>query len=73
MSPQYQVDHNVPTPPIRRSSRRYPFSEMRPGDSFQVDDLRAFRSASRAAHMYARRHKQKYSERVSDLRIWRVK
>ena len=71
----FRVERHIPVPPGagRGKASLYPFPTMKVGDSFVVENLQIFRSASRAAHMYGKRHGQKFCESLANLRIWRVR
>ncbi|MCH8137233.1 MAG: hypothetical protein IIB77_14755 [Proteobacteria bacterium] len=61
--------------PSRPGNRKYPFPDMKIGDSFFVK-LRAMVSARTAACAFAKRHPEfRFSTGIVDggLRIWRVK
>lgn len=61
--------HPVPIDASKGRKTKYPFSTMKPGDSFTVDETEKM-SARRAAHQFAARHGQRFTTRGS--RIWRV-
>ena len=66
----YKIEENIPAPPDWRSSRsKYPFSEMKVGDSFVVSE-EEFLAARQASYDYGRRHKMRFSTRKP--RIWRI-
>ena len=63
------VDKAVPLP------RRYPFADMEPGDSFAVPPEIKRTAINVAALRYGRKHKMKFTIRLTDdrtLRCWRV-
>lgn len=68
----FQIEKNVPIPNGR--STKYPFADMKVGDSITVaapDNLRA----KIAAHQWARRNNAKFvcrTQRDGVMRIWRV-
>jgi hypothetical protein len=53
---------------------RYPFADMRIGDSFLIKDEDLVKNARSAAWMFGRRHGQEYScRRVAEgWRVWRL-
>jgi hypothetical protein len=70
----YKVEKEITIP--NRSSR-YPFADMRVGDSFLVpfNDAKKINNALQAMHGYARRVGVKCTVRTQDdgsIRVWRV-
>lgn len=48
----FKIESNVPVPEaVRSHGTRYPWAEMRPGDSFAVESKRAASAAYNAARM----------------------
>jgi hypothetical protein len=72
---KYVIESNVPSPK-EMNHKKYPFGDMKVGDSFKFDrkDARRIRSAS---CVYAKSHGKKYSVSVKKThrfgRIWRIK
>lgn len=74
----YQIEKNVPMPPIVRMSG-YPFAQMEVGDSFLVpfdgDDEQKVRArVATAASTFGKDHGGKFSVRVlqDGVRVWRT-
>lgn len=76
----YEIDKNTPTPPAKKGRYpKYPFAEMKIGDSILIKtkrwNSRETLSARRSAHLYGERHEgYKFQTNFTDagLRIWRV-
>ena len=76
----YAVERNVPAPGINRPSRatKYPFPQLKVGDSFFVphdNNNRAIPRVRSAASLWAKYHNLKLVTRTVDggIRVWRVK
>lgn len=76
----YAVERNVPAPGINRPSRatKYPFANLKVGDSFFVPhdrDNRAIPRVRSAASIWAKYHNHKLVTRTVDggIRVWRIK
>lgn len=71
----YKIDENVELPPKKSElRRRYPFKEMKVGDSFFISCDDTHRQ-QRRVHAAARGHKDKrfVTRQSSDgVRVWRV-
>jgi len=67
-----QIESNVPMPSKYRS--KFPFEEMKVGDSFLVESERQRVSAKNAAGFYAAKHGGKFVSRKVEggYRIWRT-
>ncbi len=80
----YEIEKGVPLPEgAGKERQKYPFGEMRPGDSFFVPggatvNAHGNKSAYSAASNYGRAHGWKFSARtvtengVKGVRIWRI-
>ena len=68
-----KVEPDVPLPDVPERVR-YPFADMRIGDSFLIRDESLVKNARSAAWMFGRRHGQEYScRRVAEgWRVWRI-
>lgn len=70
-----EIDRTVPPPPPgRRANKKYPFGQMRPGDSLFFPDYGEGMAALNAARGFARRHGWSVVSRreAAGLRLWRV-
>ena len=70
----YEIEKNVPLPPDPRGRpSKYPFSEMKPGDSIFVASKAA--AARRASYLFGVRHGLEFATRKEGdgVRIWRIK
>lgn len=70
----FAIDKNVPMPAPKRGRRsKYPFAQMRVGDSFSFD-LKLRNTVSAAASAYASNNGVKFAMRSEggNARIWRV-
>lgn len=58
MSEQFKIEHGVPLPgPRLPKPDRYPFAEMRPGDSFVEDAEPPYKgNVASTAHAWAKKH-----------------
>lgn len=71
-----QIEKNIPIPSPSRRGRasKYPFADMQPGDSFEVEVRQS--AVRAAAHNYARAHnaRAKFICRTlpTGTRCWRV-
>jgi hypothetical protein len=69
----YKVESNIPIPKSH-SNRRYPFAELKPGDSFVVP-LELLHSARSAAYIWGARNGWKFTARACEDgigRVWRI-
>lgn len=69
-----EIESTIPAPQVP-PRERYPFYDMRVGDSFQVRGQDRIKNARAAAWMFARRHPGvRFTSRktVDGCRIWRV-
>lgn len=66
----FKIDADIPFPP--RSGGKYPFSEMKPGESFLVSG--DYRITANAAYLYGKLNNQKFSVRKTPegWRCWRI-
>jgi hypothetical protein len=70
-----KIDRHIPVPPEADARQRYPFPDMKIGDSFLVLEADWIKNLRSAAYMYAKRHPgvrftiRKYGE---GWRLWRV-
>lgn len=70
-----KLDKNIPVPGGVDYRERYPFPDMRVGDSFMVLDASWIKNLRSAAYMYSRRHPgtrftcRRFGE---GWRLWRV-
>lgn len=74
MSSEFKVEKGIPVPAFK-DAYKYPFSNMKVGDSFFVpmnDPI--CRKVSYASFQYGKRHKQKFKIRSVDggVRCWRI-
>jgi len=76
----YEIDKKTPTPPAQKGRYpKYPFAEMKVGDSILIkgekyNDMPIL-AARRSAYFYAERHEgYKFQTNLTDagLRIWRI-
>jgi len=71
-----EIEESVPIPRNQVGSPKYPFSKMKPGDSFlAAGDKRACVNVRNAAVNYGRRHGWKFATRMvrgTGVRVWRV-
>lgn len=74
----WQIESNVSIPApsgLKRGPKpKYPFGEMKIGDSVFFDDCNTSSNCIVAAYNYGRRKNMKFSARSQDegVRIWRV-
>lgn len=64
-----QVEPNIPIP------KRYPFAQMKPGDSFVIPNEIARNTVSVAAMRYGRAHGCRFTTRTmpdGTIRCWRI-
>lgn len=69
-----KIEHNIPIPPPETGrKRRWPFLEMKVGESIEVLEIEADRARA-AAHNTATRHGFQFTTRRTGvgIRIWRV-
>lgn len=68
-----KIDKNIPLPTSGRNAK-YPFADMKPGDSFLSTDPAKEAATRRAASVWADRNNAKMTCRKVDggLRVWRV-
>lgn len=69
----YTIERNIPLPDWQPRAK-YPFAEMRPGDSILFRDPEDHPKVLNAAYGFARRHNWKMVTRQTEdgLRIWRM-
>lgn len=77
---EYIIESNIPIPSKRNGYGKYPFDEMKVGDSFLLEEsnkvtMKALRSY---AYSYAKKHMKeaKFAVRNTEdnqLRVWRIK
>lgn len=64
----------IPLPKrVQGRKPKYPFTEMRVGDSFALKSERDFVRARTAAYMHAMRTGKSFLAKAEELRIWRTK
>ena len=76
----FEIEKEIPIPPLRREDRKYPFADMDVGDSFfirfSVEARKKNQSKIGAAiGGYSRRNSgKKFSARCVDggIRVWRI-
>jgi hypothetical protein len=68
----YVIEHDRDHPMPEVRDRKYPFPEMKAGDSFACKDTGDFLRALAASAAYARKHNIRFCSRKAELRIWRV-
>jgi hypothetical protein len=72
MNPNATIERHSPIPKVR--SIKWPFGNMKPGDSFLVPN--DYSSAARAAMcLFGKRHNMRFCSRKIDdrnFRIWRI-
>ncbi len=75
----YEIDERVPVPKPRLGGGKYPWGEMKVGDSFFVAVDKEPPSAvqgtvSGSARAYGKKHGQKFTTRIVDggVRVWRT-
>ncbi len=75
---EYKIESGIPIPEVKREKRKYPFPDMRVGDSFEFD-LKDHRNVTASAIGYAKggdlgRQGKFVSRTVAPGRgrIWRV-
>lgn len=64
-----KIEKNIPLP------SKYPFSEMKVGDSFEVPESTKRTTVTVAANRYGRKHGVKFTVRLTPdrtLRCWRI-
>lgn len=73
---QYKIERGIPIPPRNRGTRdpKYPFRDLRVGDSFYVPNKKV-QDLSRVAQYWAHKDNTKFSFRSIDdgVRCWRIK
>lgn len=72
----YTVEHNVELPPSHRHRKsKWPFHDMKVGDSFVVADIDRWKYAQACASIYGKRLGRRFTTRQMDdgLRVWRIK
>ena len=72
----FKIEHKIPMPKRRGGSRpaKYPFREMKVGDSFFVPDVKIYSFASQAS-LWGKKLGAKFSCLTVEggVRVWRVK
>lgn len=72
---EYKIEKNIP-PPVGRSRAKYPFSEMKIGDSILDRSAQGIAASpvANAARTYSNRSDRKFTARVVDdgVRVWRI-
>jgi len=76
----FEIESGLPLPPRHNPHTKYPFAQMKPGDSFFVPvgpDGTLTKLASKVANVTARARKEKLGKfavrKLSDgVRVWRV-
>lgn len=69
-----RIDSHVPAPPVS-PREKYPFYDMRIGDSFLIEDAALVKNVRSAAWMFSRRHPPvRFSCRkaAGGWRVWRI-
>lgn len=73
---QFKIEKHIAVPPItRRGNRKYPFPQMKIGESFYVGDTAKTNSVRYSASYYAIRNKGfKFTVRkeANGVRVWRI-
>lgn len=73
----FKIDSDVPAPSSLPGRRRYPFGEMKVGDSFLIADGLDYNRIANSAHSFARANSRgwKFSIRKTPEghRCWRIK
>lgn len=70
-----KIDKGMPLPPLARGVKaKYPFAQVKVGDSFLFDKGVSYQSARTYAYTKGRQLKRKFSTRLIDgrVRVWRV-
>lgn len=73
----FEIESDVPVPvgDTRRARRKYPFGEMKVGDSFLVPPEGNAQRVRVAAHAWGRAKGQKFStltQPCGSMRVWRI-
>jgi len=71
---EFKIEKNKPMPASRSGKSKYPFAQMKVGDSFRVEGVMAAK-VSRSMTTYGKLLKMKFSQRQEGegYRIWRTK
>jgi hypothetical protein len=67
----YKIDSGIPMP---KPKRKYPFEQLKVGDSFEVEGVSAAQLCVNAQH-YTRKHGWKFTARTTGFnkcRVWRI-
>lgn len=73
--PEFEIDKGVPVPTTYGGRKKYPFGQMKIGDSFLVKGNHDIATRARsAAYVYGHSHKMKFTVRTTKegARVWRV-
>lgn len=74
---KFKIEKNVPPPAPRCYLGKYPFKDMKVGDSFFVPEGSNHNLASmrQKAYLAGKHHGMKFSTRYADggVRVWRIK
>ena len=75
----YDIEEKVPLPQPRLGGRKYPWTEMKVGDSFIVtvdteQQTAVQGTVAGSARAYGKKHGQKFTTRIVDggVRVWRT-
>lgn len=70
----FKIESNIPALMPKASYRKYPFNEMKPGDSFLINGDAAPSVVSTSTHAFGRKHGWKFSVRKTPdgHRCWRI-
>lgn len=70
---EYKIEKNVPLPKRAEGYKpKYPFSDMKVGDSFAFPP-ESFQSVANSAGFYMKRTQTEFVWRKDNLRCWRTK
>lgn len=69
--PEYKIESNIPMP-VRKAKSKYPFAEMKVGDSFQFELRRGKATHIQTAAFYAAK-KLNMKFAIRETRCWRIK
>ena len=69
----FTIEKNIPTPTSGYKNRKYPFPEMKIGDSFSLE-YEAAHLVGAASRAWGRKHGAKFTTRKNGngYRIWRI-
>lgn len=72
----FEIEKNIPQPKYvgAGNNRKYPFNEMKPGDSFLINGDARWKKVSTAAGAHGKRYGQTFSVRNTPdgYRCWRI-